>query len=65
MVETATFMTVDWARGHLMPDPRTRRGQGVKDLPNMLSRSSRNRVPELESTYRNQMVKHEPKPHTS
>jgi hypothetical protein len=31
----------------------------------MLSRSSRNRVPELESTYRNQMVKHEPKPHTS
>jgi hypothetical protein len=28
-----------------------------------VSRTNRTRVPALESTYRNQMVKHEPKPH--
>jgi hypothetical protein len=37
---------------------------GVKDLPNTLSRRNRTRVLGLESTYRNQMVKHEPETHT-
>ena len=42
--------------------PRTR--TGVKDLPNRLSRRNRTRVLELESTYRNRLVKHEPETHT-
>jgi hypothetical protein len=30
-----------------------------------VSCTNRTRVPELESTYRNQMIEHEPKPHIS
>src|SRR5215210_1856797 len=37
--------------------------RSVKHLPERLSRRNRNRVPKLESTYRNPMVKHEPELH--
>ena len=37
--------------------------ESVKHLQERLSPRNRNRVPQLERTYRNPMVKHEPEPH--